>query len=353
MEALRGLHLDVWFDAELNAGDVFSEKIEAHLKLARCVLVLWTKDAVDKGPRGWVRSEADWALQRDKLIQAQLEPVRLPPPFFSSVAVPIDLASSILAARKPSESAWVALLEAVAPFTKRPGLPHLQTALRSDTLLLAWAARYSDDPLVETRSDTFSPIASRIRGLREADVRRIEQRGSLEVELRTLVEETQRAPIPYFETSNTFVVGDRGGMLPRTASALLTLGLDVNVYGLEFYDLAIERDFEGATPVLRITGEVRNIGRVARLIPPIRVSLRDVNSHEVFGLAKVVTEQILEAGSAFPFAINVENPPAEAVDLEATFSSPLDVAPAGASPSGNELLLDTPLEHGAELLDPS
>ena len=366
VEALRELHLDVWFDAELNAGDVFSEKIESHLKQARCVLVLWTKDAVNKGSRGWVRSEADWALQRDKLIQAQLEPVKLPPPFFSSVAMPIDLSRLTHGSRKPNDLAWKALLGSVAHFTNRPGLRYLQDSLRSDETLLSWVSRYSGDPLSEAKSGNFSSIAARIRSLRDAEARRIRKRGNLEAELRELVEDTRTAPISYFGASNACIVSDQNGVRPkidvaeiwpRSASAFAALGLDVNVYGLEFYDLAVERAFDGPTPILVVSGEVRNIGRDDKLVPPVRVSLRDTHSQEIFELVNAISDQPLAAGEAIPFHIRVENPPADVVDLQATFGSFSDIAlvdglvrvSTAPAESQEELLLDQPVNSHAAL----
>jgi predicted Zn finger-like uncharacterized protein len=143
---------------------------------------------------------------------------------------------------------------------------------------------------------------------------------------------------------------DVAELWPRSASAFAALGLDVNVYGLEFYDLAVERDFDGATPILLVSGEVRNIGRDAKLAPPVRISLRDTRSHEIFELVNVVTDQPIEAGASIPFQIRVENPPEDAVDLEATFASFSEMSfaggPAVVSPAAppEELLLDQPLE---------
>ena len=122
---------------------------------------------------------------------------------------------------------------------------------------------------------------------------------------------------------------DVAELWPRSASAFAALGLDVNVYGLEFYDLAVERDFDGATPILLVSGEVRNIGRDDKLVPPVRISLRDTRSHEIFELVNVVTDQPIAAGAAVPFQIRVENPPEDAVDLEATFASFSEMAFAG------------------------
>jgi hypothetical protein len=140
---------------------------------------------------------------------------------------------------------------------------------------------------------------------------------------------------------------------PRSASAFAALGFDVNVYGLEFYDLSVERDYDGATPILLVSGEVRNIGRDDKLVPPVRISLRDTRSNEIFEIVDAITDQPIGAGAAVPFQIRVENPPDEAVDLEATFASfgemSLAGGPAHVSPSTpeEELLLDQPLEEGA------
>lgn len=153
---------------------------------------------------------------------------------------------------------------------------------------------------------------------------------------------------------------DVAELWPRSASAFAALGLDVNVYGLEFYDLAVERDFSGATPVLVVSGEVRNIGRDDKLVPPVRVSLRDTSSHEIMQLVNAITDQPVAAGAAVPFQIRVENPPTEAVDLETTFASFGEMSMAGgpahvspAAPQEDELLLDEPLDPAHELIDPS
>ena len=146
---------------------------------------------------------------------------------------------------------------------------------------------------------------------------------------------------------------DVAELWPRSASAFAALGLDVNVYGLEFYDLAVERAFDGPTPILLVSGEVRNIGRDEKMLPPVRLSLRDQRSHEIFQVVSSVADAPLASGAAVPFQIRVENPPGEAVDLEATFASFAEINSTGAahvSPAESEaspLELTQPLdEHG-------
>jgi predicted Zn finger-like uncharacterized protein len=124
---------------------------------------------------------------------------------------------------------------------------------------------------------------------------------------------------------------DVAELWPRSASAFAALGLEVNVYGLEFYDLTVERAFDGPTPILLVTGEVRNIGREDKMLPPVRLSLRDARSHEIFQVVSSITETPLSSGAAAPFQIRVENPPTDAVDLEATFASFAEMSAAGGA----------------------
>ncbi|MBS0386245.1 MAG: DUF3426 domain-containing protein [Proteobacteria bacterium] len=151
---------------------------------------------------------------------------------------------------------------------------------------------------------------------------------------------------------------DVAELWPRSASAFAALGLDVNVYGLEFYNLAVQRSFDGETPVLTVSGEVRNIGRDSKTIPPVRLSLRDAQSHEIFQLVNNIANHPVPPGAAAPFQIRVDNPPADAVDLEATFASmgeatmaggPAHVTP-GARDDREPLVLTTP---AAEHVDPA
>src|SRR5262249_15777861 len=86
-------------------------------------------------------------------------------------------------------------------------------------------------------------------------------------------------------------------------------------------DLAVERAFDGPTPILLVSGEVRNIGREEKLAPPLRISLRDGNSHELYHVVHVLSQTPLAAGASAPFQIRVENPPAGPIDLEAALGS--------------------------------
>jgi predicted Zn finger-like uncharacterized protein len=108
---------------------------------------------------------------------------------------------------------------------------------------------------------------------------------------------------------------------PRSASAYAAVGLDVNVYGLELDDISVERAFDGATPVLLVSGEVRNIGHEEKEPPPLRFTLRDGESNELYQVVHALEAGAIAPGAVAPFQVRLDDPPADAVDLEAAFAS--------------------------------
>jgi hypothetical protein len=148
---------------------------------------------------------------------------------------------------------------------------------------------------------------------------------------------------------------------PKTASAYAAVGLDVNIFGLEFVDLQVEHVFDGPEPVLVVRGAVSNMGHDARPAPVLRFGLRDSHAKEIQHVMARMTSAVIPAGGASPFEIRIENASADAADLEATFASAAEAArmPAGvaAVAASDETRtaarnLDPPGPDGELTLDP-
>jgi len=78
-KALSGLGYSVWRDMDaLPIHRPYQPEIEANLKAARAVLVLWSKEAAASD---WVRAEADLARGEHKLLQVTLDGSLPPMPF--------------------------------------------------------------------------------------------------------------------------------------------------------------------------------------------------------------------------------------------------------------------------------
>jgi len=74
-EALQQEGFAVWWDDALHSGETFDEVIEAELRSATAVVVLWSPRSVTSR---WVRAEATIADRRGKLVPAIIEPCERP-----------------------------------------------------------------------------------------------------------------------------------------------------------------------------------------------------------------------------------------------------------------------------------
>lgn len=74
-DALEREGWNVWWDPNLRAGDRFDDVIEKALNEAKCVIVLWSAGSLQSR---YVRDEAAFALERNKLVPIAIENVELP-----------------------------------------------------------------------------------------------------------------------------------------------------------------------------------------------------------------------------------------------------------------------------------
>lgn len=137
---LKALDLDVWFDARLPSGKSFDREIEASIKKARAVLVLWSPASVESE---WVRNEAGIGKERGVLAAAQLAPCDLPIAFRSTHYETVFDESFA-----DDHPGWIKVLERIGELTGRPGLSGYSRALgQAAAPLLSWARANPSDPL--------------------------------------------------------------------------------------------------------------------------------------------------------------------------------------------------------------
>src|SRR5215475_12109824 len=74
-DALEKEGWSVWWDPKLRASEHFDDVIEKALKEAKCVVVMWSERSVQSR---YVRNEATYALDLDKLVPVAIEKVNLP-----------------------------------------------------------------------------------------------------------------------------------------------------------------------------------------------------------------------------------------------------------------------------------
>jgi formylglycine-generating enzyme required for sulfatase activity len=74
-DALERKGWTVWWDLKLRAGEHFDDAIEQALTEARCVIVVWSRRSVQSR---YVKDEAVFALQHNKLVPVAIDEVSLP-----------------------------------------------------------------------------------------------------------------------------------------------------------------------------------------------------------------------------------------------------------------------------------
>lgn len=115
---------------------------------------------------------------------------------------------------------------------------------------------------------------------------------------------------------------------PATAKVYAAAGEEINLRGLEFRNVAYERQTEEGLPVLAITGEVLNITDKRVALPRLRVGLRDQNQVELYHWTFALEEAALPPNEAAAFITRLSSPPPESRDIEIRFADTTDVASA-------------------------
>jgi len=87
VDELQRAGWSVWWDRAINAGTAFDREIETALDEARCVVVAWSKTAVESE---WVRTEAHEGLERGLLVPVSLDEVRPPLAFRRLHTIALD-----------------------------------------------------------------------------------------------------------------------------------------------------------------------------------------------------------------------------------------------------------------------
>jgi adenylate cyclase len=156
-DAFAAAGLSVWWDTDLQAGDSFDMRIEAAIKAAKAVVVLWSENSVSSR---WVRAEATLGDRLRTLVPVRIRTCDLPIMFeLTHTAELMDWAGST------EDTNWQSVLTAVNQLVARskelkaPNVPLSQAPTApSDkpTVLILPFVNMSRDPDQEYFSDGVS-----------------------------------------------------------------------------------------------------------------------------------------------------------------------------------------------------
>jgi len=121
----------------------------------------------------------------------------------------------------------------------------------------------------------------------------------------------------------TLLVTQRVGIvsaLPGAASAYSSIGLPVNVRGLDFDKVTSTWTVEAGRSILEIHGDIVNVTDADVSVPTVVFALRNAKGLEVYQWAAEVRNEPLAGGERTPFVARIPTPPKSIKNVQVKFA---------------------------------
>jgi hypothetical protein len=123
---------------------------------------------------------------------------------------------------------------------------------------------------------------------------------------------------------------------PALAGLYASIGLSVNVVGLEFEDSRTLTSYRSGKAVMLITSRIRSVASQTVPVPPVLVSLLDGTGATVYEWTVTPAAKEMNPGEVLEFSTEVSAPPQGAVTVRLSFTT-LRAGIAGAAPAAGTL----------------
>ncbi len=108
---------------------------------------------------------------------------------------------------------------------------------------------------------------------------------------------------------------------PPTAKVFAAIGLPVNLAGLELREVHSHIEMDGARKVLAVEGEIANMRRESRSVPPVALTVRGEDGQAKYAWTTRAAKSRLEPGETIAFRARLTSPPESGADVLVRFSS--------------------------------
>lgn len=113
--------------------------------------------------------------------------------------------------------------------------------------------------------------------------------------------------------------------VPQMASFYSSIGLAVNLRGLEFTDVKVASEMHDGVPVLVVEGLIVCAASAPVEVPRLRFALHSDAGAEVYAWTAMPSQKVLEPGETLPFRTRLASPPADGAKIQVRFFSRRDV----------------------------
>jgi predicted Zn finger-like uncharacterized protein len=114
--------------------------------------------------------------------------------------------------------------------------------------------------------------------------------------------------------------------VPDSAGLYESIGLPVNLRGVEFREVKGANEIVDGVVVLVVEGRLVNITGQAVELPRLRLAVRDAGGKEIYTWTATPPTQRLEPGGSVPFRSRLASPPPDGTSVEVRFFTRLDAA---------------------------
>ena len=108
---------------------------------------------------------------------------------------------------------------------------------------------------------------------------------------------------------------------PPAAKVFAAIGLPVNLAGLELREVRSHIEMDGARKVLAVEGEIANMRRDSRSVPPVALTVRGEDGQAKYAWTTRAAKSRLEPGETIAFRARLASPPESGADVLVRFSS--------------------------------
>ncbi len=108
---------------------------------------------------------------------------------------------------------------------------------------------------------------------------------------------------------------------PPAAKVFAAIGLPVNLAGLELREVRSHIEMDGARKVLAVEGEIANMRRESRSVPPVALTVRGEDGQAKYAWTTRAAKSRLEPGETIAFRARLASPPESGADVLVRFSS--------------------------------
>ena len=108
---------------------------------------------------------------------------------------------------------------------------------------------------------------------------------------------------------------------PQLAGLYATVGLPVNIVGLQFEDAKTLTSLRDGKTVMQVTARIRSIANHTVDVPPILVSLLDATGASVYAWTVAPQTRSMDPGDLIDFVSEVNAPPDTAVTVQLSFTN--------------------------------